>query len=271
MNIVPPFRGELGIMIRFHVPAVYALDRPVTVAHERGYEALYPDCQRVIVPKRPDPRRGWTYALDDAFVSDWKAKLMKDHPGATLVMPDDRAEDRAERRFVPEPFVAQRGDAPAPDVIVAPRKRKVGVERNWDAWPHVATGLRAAGLRVFAAGAQAASYEVAADEKAWDYERTLDACIEAMRQAKLVVSTDAGLAHLAVLCGTPLLLIGAEDGKAAPGTFQRASMRKPQPMWHIRMDEYYNRANHTGSLIELMEDGWRHPAAVVQRAEELCK
>lgn len=268
---VPPFRGELGIMIRYHVPAVRALPRPVVVCHERGYEALYPDCKRIHVTKRPDPERRWAYERDADFVEAWEGMLRSSFPNCRIVKPDDREDGRAERRFLPTPYRAQRNGHPPPDVVICPRKREYAAERNWDGWPAVAEGLDRAGLRIFAAGARRTSYtDLVAHERAWDHERTLDACIEAMRSARLVISTDAGLAHLAVLCGTPLILVGAEGGKAAPGPlYDEGEPIEGTEYWPIRLREYYHKANHTGARIEMLPDGWGDPSGVVRRATEV--
>lgn len=258
---VPPFRAELGILVRFHACAVRALPRPVTVAHEGGLEALYPDCERVIVESRPDEERRWTYRHDTAFVDTWR-----DHfQGLRVVMPDK--ENRLPfQGFFPEPFEKQR-DGSDPGVVLCPRWRSYGSEKNWDFWPWVAKRLRQAGVRVFAAGLRESSYDIGADENAWDYARPLDATIEAMRSASLVVSTASGLSLLAVLCGSPLLLVGSMNGKVAPGPARDLSGKiHHDRYWQIPLADYYRPINHSLSPIELVPSGWENPGLVVERA-----
>jgi ADP-heptose:LPS heptosyltransferase len=90
--------------------------------------------------------------------------------------------------------------------------------------------------------------------------------------ARLVVATDAGLAHLAVLCGTPLLLVGADGGKVAPGPARNAQGKvEHEEYWHVRLDEYYHQANHTNAPLHFMSDGWGDPSAVVAHAEGILQ
>jgi hypothetical protein len=266
MICVPPFRGELGLMVRYHVPAVRALPRPVVVCHEPGLEALYPDCDRILVDQRPDQERRDLYTKDGDALQYWRGELLRRHPGGRVVAPD-RSKEWAEERFVPEPHVRQ--DVPAPDIVVCPRCREYGAEKNWPAWPALTDALLGEGLHVFAAGARATSVDVGTPA-AWDYPRELDASIEAMRSAQLVIATDAGLAHLAVLCGAPLLLIGYGGGLVAPGAVTNERGRVVgEKYWPIRLDRYYHAANHTGSPIAMEPHGWEDPGRVVARALEM--
>lgn len=271
ITVVPPFRGELGIMIRYHVPAVYALPRPVVVCHEPGKEALYPDCERIMVTSRPDKERRWIYGRDDAFVKKWIKKLRRMYPKAHVVMPDDRKPDRKEKRFIPDPFVEQRNGQAPPEVVLCPRKREYADERNWDGWMTVAKDLCDRGVRVFAAGTRETSYNIESHERSWQYTRKLDATIEALKASKLVVATDAGVAHLAVLCGAPLLLVASNGGLAAPGPRRDDDGKITHETWPIRLKEYYEKANHTGSMIEMVPHGWENSEQVVNRVLEIVR
>lgn len=236
--MIPAFRGEFGLKVRYHVPWVAALPRPVTVEIEEGEEALYPDAAHVIVPRdRPDADRHGTRGL-----------------------PDPKAPTR---RFVPEPVERYGIEA---DVVICPRKREYGSAKNWGYWPKLAEWLTKAGHRVFAAGAPDSSYDCGCPS-AWEHPRFLDASIEAMLSARMVVATDAGLAHLAVLCGRPLMVI-TDDGRVAPGPVIDSSGRVAhREYWPVRWQEYYHAANHTGSPI--LETGdWLFPKLVRDRILE---
>ena len=269
MKIVLPFRGELGIIIRFHVPAVAALEGDVIVCHEPGLEALYPDRQRVIVPRKEDELRGWKNDHADArsegeFKAEWRRKLEALHPDAEFLSFDGRDATKV-RRFVPKPYVEQLNPGDRWDVFIAPRKRKVAERRNWDAWPDVAERLVfSEGLDVFAGGARETSYDVIAHNRAWDYDRTLDACIEAMLRSKVVLATDAGLAHLAMLCGRPLIIVGANGGLVGPG--ERPD--EPGPYWPIRMEHYYREANHMDAPLKMIPYGWHVVDEVIRVVRE---
>lgn len=267
MRIVLPFRGELGIVIRFHVPAIAALAGDVLVCHEAGMEALYPDRRRVIVSQKADDGRGWTVKMDREYVGGLRDGLAELHPGAEFISTDGRDADDV-RRFVPQPHVEQ-GVQPC-DVFVAPRLRAgppVLEARNWDRWPEMCRLLGDEGLTLFVGGTAATSYEVDGDDCAWSYPRTLDACIEAMHRSKVVVATDSGLAHLAMLCGRPLVLIGADGGRVAPG--RRTD--EDAPYWKIRLEHYYRAANHMNAPIKLVPDGWAHPDAMLRAVEDVIE
>jgi hypothetical protein len=266
---VAPFRAELGIMIRYHVPAVRALPRPLLVCHEPGREALYPECKRVLVPTRHDDIRYWS---DEQFIDEWAAKLKQECDDVRIIQRDA---DNPEQRFVPVPYAWQiwrrwRGRGGI-DFTICPRRRKWGHNKNWNGWFTVARELKRAGRTVFAAGAKETSYlGVQHDDASWAYGRSLDAAIEAMRQTRLVIATDAGLAHLAILVGVPLLLIGSNGGLIAPGPATDDKGRVVAPkFWPVRLEEYYQKANHKNVKIVFMPDGWENPRAVVKCALEL--
>lgn len=231
-EVVGPYVGELGLAIRYWYPHVAALG-PVIVAIEEQHEALVPFAREVrIVPRIPDDNR--------------------------IYGPGERY---PQKRFRPEPHIRQNIKA---DVVICPRFRNHGSAKNWPHWESL-TELPG----VFAAGAPDSSYDLQVP-RAWDYARFLDASIEALRSARLCIATDAGLAHLAVLCGTPLLLI-THQGLVAPGPVSDARGRVIQEAyWPVKMAEYYTdpQVNHTGAHIEDV-DGWNHPERVLQRAKEI--
>lgn len=241
--MIPAYRGEFGLRVRFHVPVVYGMGPGHVIEIEEGQEALYP------------------------LAREWRIvpRAREDTPGASqmrgrLGRPKLRGR---EVRFVPEPHVPQ---GVAADVVITPRRRDYGASKNWSHWPDLARALTDRGLRVFAGGVADASDTSCECPAAWDYARPLDATIEAMRSARLVVAACSGLAHLAVLCGTPLLLF-TYRGRVAPGPVITSRGQKvANDYWRVRMDDYYRAANHTGSpIVEI--DGWEHPDGVVEAAD----
>lgn len=266
LRVVLPYRAEFGIRVRYHVPRVRALPRPLLVFHEPGLDALYPDCKRILVGRRNDLDRDES---DEEFLRRLRRQALREFEVAEVVT-IDRASDLPERRFRPEPVRPQvEGEV---DVVVAPRWREYGPSKNWDAWPEVSGGLMAERLSVFAGGEEATSYDVPCDDFAWRYGRSLDATIEAMRKARLVVATDAGLAHLAVLVGVPLLLVASSGGLVAPGPVLDGKGKKTfDRYWPIRFDRYYASANWRGVPIEVLPDGWERPDKVVARAVEIAR
>jgi len=265
MRVVLPFRGELGLKLRYHVPAVHAM-RPDVVCMEPDEEALYPSAgTRYLVERNRDDDRREKYAKDGAYLRTLEPQLRAAFPRAQFV---ETAPGMPEARFIPEPLL-RRGLAA--DVVICPRKRVYGASKNWDGWALLAEQLQAAGLSVFAGGAPDSSNPVPCPA-AWELERFLDATIEAMLVARVVVATDAGLAHLAVLCGRPLVLIAYGGGLVAPGPVLDSDGHQTMPIyWPIRLDRYYHQANHMHAPIRVVPNGWERPEDVLAAALEIAR
>lgn len=244
MRRVPVCRGEFGLVIRYHVPAVHAMPGPKEVEIEPGMEALYPSADRYVMvdPTDDNRRRG---------IPGW-----------------DRYKDRPEARFFPTPHHAQ--SVPRSDVVVCPRLRTYGASKNWGGWVQLTDQLHTLGLTVFAGGAPDTSDTRVRCRRAWEYRRPLDATIEAMLSADLVIATDAGLAHLAVLCGTALLIV-THEGRTAPGPQLDPLGRVMEEAYPpVKLEEYYQAANHSGSMIATV-DGWDDPCGVAGVASDLIR
>lgn len=268
MKLILPTRGEFGLKLAYAIPAVHALPGPKIVLHEPGEECLYPSADRLVeVPRAHDDNKRGLQAKDRGSaeaeaVHDVIRRVRTEYPDAEVVEPGG---DMPAARFVPEPTV-RRGITC--DVVVCPRKRDYGADKNWPEWELVTRRLRSRGYRVFAGGMESTSYPVGSPA-AWDHERELDATVEAMLSCKLVLATDAGLAHLAVLCGAPLLMVTHGAGLVAPGPVRDATGRVMEPAyWPVKI-ERYNEANHTGSKIELLHHAWFNPALVIRRVLEI--
>lgn len=249
-RIALPFRGEFGHLCMHHAPQVNALPAPKIAMIEPGNEALYPGCEYEYVLRREDGERR---ARVEPELLEQAAHTMrvKYGDGAQMVYPSKEAE-RA--HFVPEPTV--RGGI-ACDVVVCPRWRQYGESKNWAAWPDVTRELQERGLRTFAGGSRDASCDVPGP-KAWDHDRCLDATIEAMLSAKVVLATDGGLAHLAIMCGRPLVLVSYQDGRTAPGP----DGQNRHPYNEIRMQRFHD-ANHRDAPIRCVHHSWEEPERAV--------
>lgn len=261
MKIFLPYRGEFGFVCMMHAPQVHAALTPGedVVCIEPGREALYPGAAEYVhVDQREDAER--RAKAEAGLLREWEGQMRKRYPGAELVRPDP---DAPRAYFVPQPTVRYGIEC---DVFVCPRWRAYGPDKNWPHWPALVERLQAEGLRCFAGGAPDSSADVPCP-RAWDHDRCLDATIEAMHAAKLVIATDAGLAHLAVLCGRPLVMITHANGYVAPGHDDSGN-----PYWPVKIDRYH-RENHTGSPIDLVHHGWHsiEPTlwAVTARLEQM--
>lgn len=273
MKTIPAYRGELGLEIYFRVPVVYAMGKrePIAVEIEEGKEALYRSAaEHIIVEREPETteaasrKRG---GVGRPKISG-PAERFVPEPHATLGLLAN-LDEAGISLWDPDPWGC------VPEVVVCPRWRGYGETKNWGEWPKLTAMLQDAGMCVGAAGAPDSSADVPC-LKAWElayHERFLDASILLIRSTRLVIATDAGLAHLAVLCGASLLLV-TYRGLVAPGPVINSSGRKARDSyWRAGYDpaERINRfedANHTGAPIEYV-DGWEDPKRVVEAAEEM--
>lgn len=229
--MIRAFRGEFGVKLRYHVPFVYAKGPGHTVECERGEEALYPLAAEYRYIERPED-------------STRRQPLRSLGP---------------EKFFTPEPHVRQNVTA---DVVICPRARGYGASKNWQHWKAL-DSLPG----VFAAGAPDSSADVDCP-RAWDHGRFLDASIEAMRSARLVIATANGLSVLAMLCAVPLLLI-THRGLVAPGPQLSADGKVLQLHYGpIPYAKFYNPTNHKRVPIYTV-DAWENPQAVIDMAQRL--
>lgn len=265
--IVPPCRGEFGLKIRYHVPQVHALashpDAEVVVFHEPGEEALFPAAseRHVVEPIPDDDRRGMWPRTDREVASRIASSSVQKLPGEPLPRFYWTGKGKPEKRFVPEPV-----DPPAIEeapLVICPRWRRYGAGKNWNGWKLLAQELGP--IAVAAGTSEASEAIVGCRDVTWrfDRERVLDATIQAMRNAELVIATDAGLAHLAMLVGVDLVLV-TYRGLVAPGPVRGTKGEILEPSyWPVRVEEYYERANHQGAKIHV-SDSWEHPERLVE-------
>jgi len=249
MQTVKGWHGEFGLKLRFWIPQVTTLcgKEPTHVTAEPGNEALFPLAKRITTAEATvsDNGRGAAGRPPDLGVPETRVPLS----------PYEMQGVKAEHGSI--------------DWVVCPRFREYGASKNWDAWPQLAHSISRLG-RVFAAGLEETSYPIDPDAavRAWDYDRELDATIEAMKMAKGVIATDAGLAHLAVLLGVPLILVTYRD-KVAPGPVIDSKGNKAADEYWQPRAEYYEGANWTGSPI-IRCDAWERPANLAAPMQELA-
>ncbi len=254
MKIILPLRAKMGMKDYWHATAVHASKGDKIGYIEPGDEALYPSAteHRIVEQQHDDDRRN-VYRRDRAYVEQVQQDVTEEFgiENIELMFPSPLWK---RSRFTPSPFTPQ--DVPIPDVVVCPRWRRYGEEKNWLEWPGLTARLRGVEITTFAAGAPDSSYDVSPHDRAWSYDRHLDATIEAMSGTKLVVATDAGLAHLAVLCGVPLLMITYGNCLVAPGPItSELGEHIEDHYWRVKI-ERYKEANHTGSEITLLKHSW---------------
>lgn len=254
MKVFLPARSEFGFMCMAYAPQVHAALTPGVdaVFCELGNEALYPGALEYLeVPRREDADRRVYNEGDLLIEATHRARAM--YGDDVVCIPPDL--DAKRSYFVPEPHKRRGIEA---DVVICPRRRYYGSDKNWPHWQALADMFDGG---VYAAGAPDSSFDIECDGQAWTHQRFLDASIEAMLSARLVIATDAGLAHLAVMCGRPLLMISYSDEcLVAPGTDDVG-----RPYWPIKIERYHQ-ANHRRSMICVVRDSWDHPDWIYQVA-----
>ncbi len=264
-TVVLPYRGEFGFKCMEMAPQVNAIKGKKIICIEPGDEALFPGAFRYIrVAARDDKDR--RARNEEELIAEAKADMAAEvfelaaDGELDWVVHDGNA---PREYFVPQPYNHVEV-ADEIDVVICPRKREYGSDKNWPYWQELADKLMGHGMKLFSAGAPDSSFDIAVNAgHAWDDEfngRCLDATIAAMHKAKFVVATDAGLAHLAVMCGTPLLMITHKNGLVAPGQDDVGN-----DYWPVHMDRY-ERENHTGSEIRQVIWGFTDWNKVAEKA-----
>ena len=268
MKIILPFRGEFGMKLMRHVPQVNAISacsrREKIVCCEPGEEAFYPSAMKFeICDKNDDDMRRESYGKDSGYISKYMMYLKKKYPKAEFVKTN---KDMPCEYFIPKPYVTY--DIKN-DVVICPRKRNYGAEKNWKHWVETSKRLQSEGLNVFAAGAADSSYDVPCS-KAWEYDRCLDATIDAIGNSKLVLATDAGIAHLAVQCGKPLIMISYKNGIVSPGPVRDKNGKVVKKDYWPIMLHRFKAENHTGSDIKVVHDSWDDVDKVIEEVLSRC-
>lgn len=260
-TVILPWRGEFGQMLMTHVRWVQGIQAdPKIVCCRKGDEPLFPSATGFFYD--------WAGVLDDQkhtqflmskenrlYLEGLAQKLASVYPGASFRFPLDGMKPQKfprcpDNNFIPEPL----GKAPKkfPDILVAPRFRKHGAHRNFQHWHDVIDALELHGFHVGLLG----TAETSVDRpglplwlKAWDYSDNLGITLHWMKKAKMVLCTDSGIAHLAVLAGAPLQVIYGKEGVEAG---------KEEWRW-----AFGHMKAHAVNYCEPIIGGWDAPATVV--------
>ena len=219
-----PWSGEFGWYLMVHVRRVHKHNADYKiVCCAPGEECLYPtanefyhytdftpDCQK---------RHGKPISQQDAAEIKSYFKQRGDR-GITYI---DAAFDRKGSQYRYEAVQVQ----PAPqtarniktDILVAPRLR-AGLDedrRNLGYWDDIVRALADKGHKVGLIGSKELSYDINIDGvvRSWDISDTVDCIVDMMYNTGMVISSNSGMAHLAILCQTvPLCVLGHKGGPA---------------------------------------------------------
>lgn len=87
-----------------------------------------------------------------------------------------------------------------------------------------------------------------------------------MRDAKIVIATDSGLAHLAVMCGCRVLLITHGEGIVADGVDDVGNQ-----YWPSKIHNFEKVAAFTGATVKVIKHAWHSAEPVFNAARDELK
>jgi hypothetical protein len=220
-----PWTGEFGWYIMNWVKRFHGFSHPCKIACiKSGHECLFPSASHFFydwIDSHDDTRAGvGSYSAVDEL-----SRLVRARFGESIHFADqgetgwEEKTSLAQVSFVPEPRHAY--DLKV-DVVLAPRKRNVDAWRNMPPtyWAAIVAHLRSKNLRVGVCGSRETSYDLdGIDGRSWDH-LDVDADIYMLRNAKMVIAQESGMAYLAYLCKCPTIVV--DNYHAAVGDLHRA-------------------------------------------------
>lgn len=212
MKVVLPWFGHFGDLVRDVLPWLWATWQPGDVI---GGNPLHGP----LYPEPPDPRlwapvaayypSGYDYRIrPDALEERLRALAQDRWPRADLVAWAPSGEQYPKPPIpLPEPIPV--------DVVLAPRLKPYADAKNGWPWADLARACRERGWTVGLAGSRAESAAVHADLAAWDLDPVGDAVtgtLRLLRGARVVVTLDSGIGHLASLVDAPQVVVYPQRG-----------------------------------------------------------
>lgn len=207
-----PWFGHFGDLVRDVLPWVWANWQPGDII---GGNPLH----RPLYPAQPDPRlwapvaahypAGFDYRIRPEELQDTLWRTARDlWPEAELRIWTLNGENYPKPPIpLPEPH--------AVDVVLAPRAKPYADAKNGWPWADLACACRERGWTVGLAGSRAESADVPADVAAWDLDPAGDnvtGTLRLLRGARVVVSLDSGIGHLASLVDAPQVVVYPRRG-----------------------------------------------------------
>ena len=207
-----PWFGHFGDLVRDVLPWIWAQYQPGDIIggnplHGPLYPA--PPDQRLWEPVAAHYPAGYDYRIRPEALEERLRSVAQDlWPRADLVAwaPDGERYPKPPIPL-PKPHLV--------DVVLAPRSKPYADAKNGWPWADLARSCRERGWIVGLAGSRAESAEVPADVAAWDLDPAGDAVtgtLRLMRGARVVVSLDSGIGHLASLMDAPQIVVYPQRG-----------------------------------------------------------
>jgi hypothetical protein len=212
MKVFLPWFGHFGDLVRDVLPWIWAHHQPGDII---GGNPLHGP----LYPAPPDPHlwapvqahypAGYDYRIRSEALEERLRAVAQDlWPRADLVTwaPDGE-------RYLKPPIPLPE---PHPvDVVLAPRSKPYEDAKNGWGWVDLARSCRERGWIVGLAGSRAESAEISADVAAWDLDPVGDAVtgtLRLLRGARVVVSLDSGIGHLASLVDASQVVVYPQRG-----------------------------------------------------------
>ena len=226
--VMLPERLQIGDVLCLRVRRVASIkaDR-LTVCCPKNQRFLYPTASDF------EDVGNYVYGEELERVS---ASLKERYPDATQI--------RSSWPLIEKELIVRPNDSDvvSSDFVLCPRfKATLFPHRNWVGWPFLNEALCEAGHHVVVAGTEASKGPWGGATRVTD----LESIAAHMLKTKLVVATDSGLAHLAILLRVPLALIWGSPVGVIPGqTYEKG--------YHKRME-----AQKRG-IIHHLEGTWEN-------------
>jgi hypothetical protein len=212
VRVFLPWFGHFGDLVRDVLPWIWAQYQSGDII---GGNPLHGQ----LYPATPEPRlwapvathypAGYDYRIrPDALEEQLRAVALDLWPRADVVAWAPSGENYPKPPIpLPEPHPV--------DVVLAPRAKPYEDAKNGWPWPDLARSCRERGWIVGLAGSRAESADVPADVAAWDLDPVGDAVtgtLRLLRGARVVVSLDSGIGHLASLLDAPQIVVYPQRG-----------------------------------------------------------
>lgn len=221
-RVILPWRNEFGTMLMHHVRWVHSLAGLEKVVFcKPGQEVLFPSATSFRhdwedAPDHMKRSKLWHDPGHKKYMVELEARARLEYPQHEVLQPPRKHPYRPQLKMKLEQGVLDR----KVDVVLAPRYRQHAMNRNFQHWQELADGLQARGYIVGLTGAQATSLDNAKIEhglKGWNLGGDREQ-LQLMNTARLTVTTDSGIAHLAVLNQNPLMVLYDNPGLDGPET-----------------------------------------------------
>ena len=230
-QIVLPFYGEAGWFVLKHIRTCYQLRKEHIICCNRGEEFFFPRASGFFYD--------WQNPLEDcerANIGGFASVLWKTNNADKELLGRLKSiygdEWGITRPSYPNSWTMSGVKFPlvvphylSADIVIAPRYRKVGTERNFQHWQQVVGCLVAAGYSVGTAGNEECSVKIDAPTPlAWEHPNgTWSGCVDLLQHCKYFIGTDSAISHLAAFMDVPSSIFWQPGGGNMAGHIRQTN------------------------------------------------